>query len=232
MPRIEPRDVSKYCCRQVNLTVADKELLVLWGPNGAGKTTLLNVIAGLTDYEGSVLFDGEPVDTLPANKTGVGYLFQRLALFPHLDVTANVAYGLKAKREPQNRVKDRVKELLEMLDICHLAKRYPRELSGGERQRVALARALAPSPRILLLDEPLTGLDAKSALRLRAELKEWQQERGGTMIYVTHNQAEAKEIADRTAYIEGGRIERKISILIYAWCRKLLGRQWQNEYRR
>src|SRR4030043_408368 len=140
MPSITLNNISKYVCQAVNLEIFDKELLVLLGPNGAGKTTLINIIAGLADYRGSVFFDGIPVDKLPANKRGVGYLFQNLALFPHLDVAGNIAYSLKVQKWPQEKVQERVSELLELVNIKHLASRYPGYLSGGEKQRVALAR--------------------------------------------------------------------------------------------
>ena len=208
MPSIELRNVSKYVCHDVNLKISNKELLVLLGPNGAGKTTLVNIIAGLTDYDGSVLFDSVPVDKLPANKRGVGYLFQDLVLFPHLDVAANIAYGLTAQKQPQGQTEARVDQLLHMMKIKHLSSRYPKHLSGGEKQRVALARALAPSPRVLLLDEPLSSLDVPTAKYLRTELKQLQQRLGITTVYVTHDLQEAEEMADRIAVLQNGHLEQ------------------------
>jgi len=208
MPSITLKDVSKYICQAVNLEILDKELLVLVGPNGAGKTTLLNVIAGLTDYKGSVYFDGRPVDRLPASQRGVGYLFQNPALFPHLNVAANIAYGLVSHQQAPERVHARVNELLRMMKIEHLASRYPKNLSSGERQRVALARALAFSPKILLLDEPLSSLDVQTAKRLRTELRQLQQSLGITTVYVTHDLQEAEEMGDRIAVIKSGHIEQ------------------------
>ena len=208
MPSIELKNISQYICRQVNLKIRDKELLVLLGPNGAGKTTLVNIIAGLTDYEGSVLFNDVPVDKLPSHKREVGYLFQDLVLFPHLDVAANIAYGLRAKKQPQHQVEARVNELLQMMKIEHLASRYPKHLSGGEKQRVALARALAPSPRVLLLDEPLSSLDVPTTKYLRTELKQLQQRLGITTVYVTHDLQEAEEMADRIAVLQDGHLEQ------------------------
>jgi ABC-type sugar transport system ATPase subunit len=208
MPSITLQNVCKFVCQDVNLEVFDKELLVFLGSNGAGKTTLINIIAGLTDYKGSVLFDGVPVDRLPADKREVGYLFQSLVLFPHLDVSANIAYGLSARRWPQYRVEDRVNELLKLVSIRHLASRYPNQLSGGERQRVALARAIASSPRVLLLDEPLSSLDAQTAKYLRTELKQLQRRLGITTVYVTHDLMEAVEMADRMAIIQNGCVEQ------------------------
>jgi ABC-type Fe3+/spermidine/putrescine transport system ATPase subunit len=208
MPSIKLEKICKYICRDVELEISDRELLVLLGPSGAGKTTLLNIIAGLTDYQGSVLFDSQRVDKLPASKREVGYLFQDLFLFPHLDVSANIAYGLKARRQPHDGIEDRVAELLHLMKISHLAERYPRHLSGGEKQRVALARALALSPRVLLLDEPLSSLDAQTAKYLRTELKQLQRKLGITTIYVTHDLAEAEEMADRIAVIQEGQLQQ------------------------
>jgi ABC-type Fe3+/spermidine/putrescine transport system ATPase subunit len=208
MPSIRLENICKFICRNVELDIGDRELMVLLGPSGAGKTTLLNIIAGLTDYEGSVLFDGQPVDKLPASKRGVGYLFQDLFLFPHLDVSANIAYGLKTQPPPHHGINERVTELLHLMKISHLAGRYPKRLSGGEKQRVALARALALSPRVLLLDEPLSSLDTQTAKYLRTELKQLQRKLGITTIYVTHDLAEAEEMADRIAVIQEGQLQQ------------------------
>jgi len=208
MPAIELKNICKHICHDVNLRIFNKELLVLLGPNGAGKTTLINIIAGLTDYEGSVLFDSVAVDKLPASKREVGYLFQDLVLFPHIDVAANIAYGLRARKQPQPEVEARVDELLQMMRIKHLSLRYPRHLSGGEKQRVALARAFAPAPKVLLLDEPLSSLDTQTAKYLRTELRQLQRELGTTTIYVTHDLQEAEEMADRIAIIHSGHIEQ------------------------
>jgi len=208
MPSIELKNICQYICRDVNLKIGDRELMVLLGPNGAGKTTLANIIAGLTDYEGSVLFNGAAVDKLPPHKREVGYLLQDLVLFPHLDVAANIAYGLRAKKEPQDNIEARVNELLQMMKIGHLASRYPKQLSGGEKQRVALARALAPSPKVLLLDEPLSSLDVPTTKYLRTELRQLQQKLGITTVYVTHDLQEAEEMADRIAVLEDGHLEQ------------------------
>jgi ABC-type Fe3+/spermidine/putrescine transport system ATPase subunit len=208
MPSITLKSVSKYVCQAVDLEIFDKELVVLLGPNGAGKTTLVNIIAGLIDYRGSVLFDSVPVDKLPANRRGIGYLFQDLALFPHLDVAANIAYGLISRQQPRERVDVRVNELLQMMKVEHLSSRYPKNLSGGEKQRVALARALALSPRVLLLDEPLSSLDVQTAKYLRTELRQIQRNLGVTTVYVTHDLEEADEMADRIAVLQNGHLEQ------------------------
>jgi ABC-type Fe3+/spermidine/putrescine transport system ATPase subunit len=208
MPTIELKDISNYACHQVNLKILSDELLVVLGPNGAGKTTLLNVIAGLTDYEGSVIFDGTSIDGLPPQKRSVGYLFQELVLFPHLDVASNIAFSLTCHGWPKEKAEVRVSEMLDLTRIAHLASRYPRYLSGGEKQRVALARALAPIPNILLLDEPLSGLDLQAAKHLRSELKHLQRSLGITTVYVTHELAEAEEMGDRIAFMENGYVEQ------------------------
>ncbi len=208
MPAIELRDIGNYACRGINLEVLSGELLVLLGPNGAGKSTLLDVIAGLTEYEGSVLFDGLPVDRLPPQRRRVGYLFQDLSLFPHLDVASNIAYGLKARQTVKEDIVARMEELLDLVRIRHLSSRFPRHLSGGEKQRVAFARALATSPDILLLDEPLSSLDMQTSKYLRSELKQVQRRLGITTLYVTHELAEAEEVADRVAVIHEGHLEQ------------------------
>jgi len=208
MSSIKLKNISKYVCKNINLEIFDKELLVLLGPNGAGKSTLLNVIAGLIDYEGSVFFDNKPIDKLPANQRRIGYLFQELNLFPHLDVSANIAYGLRVQKKLPNEIKASVDELLQIMKIKHLSSRYPKELSGGEKQRVALARALANSPRILLLDEPMNSLDYRTSKYLRTEFKILQKKLGITTIYVTHNFYEAEEMAERIAVLDKGRVEQ------------------------
>jgi len=208
MSSIKLKNISKYICKNINLEIFDKELLVLLGPNGAGKSTLLNVIAGLIDYEGSVFFNNMPVDKVPANKRRIGYLFQELNLFPHLDVSDNIAYGLRVQKQSQDEIKDRVEKLLQIMKIKHLSSRYPKELSGGEKQRVALARALANSPRILLLDEPMNSLDYRTSKYLRTEFKILQKKLGITTLYVTHNFYEAEEMAERIAVLDRGRVEQ------------------------
>ncbi len=208
MPSIELRGVTNFICRHIDLRIEDGELLVLLGPTGAGKTTLLNVIAGLAEYNGSVLLDGSPIDDTPPHQRGIGYLFQDLALFPHLDVSANITYGLKVQKRPPAEIMTRLKELLRLMRIEHLAHCFPRDLSGGERQKVALARALAPSPQILLLDEPLSNLDLRTSKYLRIELKSLQSKLGITTIYVTHNQREAEELGDRIAVIYQGTLQQ------------------------
>ncbi len=208
MPVISLSSITNHICQNTNLQVHDGELLVLAGTTGAGKTTLLNVIAGLTPYGGSVQFNGTSVDLLPPSKRNVGYLFQEFALFPHLRVTENIAFGLEARGLDKKNISRRVAELLALLKIDHLSNRYPKSLSGGEKQRIALARTLAPNPEILLLDEPFSNLDQRTAKFLRLEIKSLQQKLGLTAVYVTHNQVEAFEMGDRLAVIRNGQIEQ------------------------
>ena len=208
MPRIELKNVSKYILKDINLTIEDKELLALVGPNGSGKSTLLNIISGLTDYEGEVFFDEKKMDIIPPHKRGVGYLFQDLALFPHLDVASNISYGLKAQNYPEQVVEKRVKELMGVLHISKLKERYPQNLSGGEKQRVAIARAIAPFQKILLLDEPTSSLDAQTSKYFRAEICSLLKGLEITSVFVIHDLLGAEEIADRIAIIHNGQIEQ------------------------
>jgi len=208
MPTIELRNISNFICRNISLKISSGELLVLLGPTGAGKTTLLNIISGLTPYEGSILFDDEPIDKIPVSRRGIGYLFQDLALFPHLDVRSNIIYGLFIKKLGQDEIEPKLDEMCALLNIGHLLGRYPKDLSGGERQRVALARAIAPSPRILLLDEPFNSLDVKTRKYLRLEFKRILKGLGLTTIFVTHDFKEAEEMGDRLAVIDSGKLEQ------------------------
>ena len=206
MTCIELKHVTNYILKDVNLRVNSGELLVLLGPNGAGKTTLLNVIAGLVKYRGTVLFDGKPVDNIPPHLRGIGYVPQSLALFPHLNVYGNVAYGLRVKGTPKSEIERRVREVMELLGIWSLRDKYPMKLSGGEQQKVAIARALAIKPRILLLDEPFNNLQANIRKSLRLEVKRIQQTLKITTIFVTHDITEAEELGDRIAVLNNGRI--------------------------
>ncbi len=208
MPAISIRNINNCACHNVNLDIHDKEFMVILGPNGSGKTTLLNIIAGLAEYQGTVMFDGVPIDRVQVDKRGIGYLLQNLVLFPHMDVYRNIAYGLWVKKESPKTIEQRVNELLKTLNISHLSTRYPGSLSGGEKQRVALARALIMSPKVLLLDEPLSSLDAQTSKYLRSELKQIQRKLGITTIYVTHSFTEAEEMADRIAILHNGNVEQ------------------------
>ncbi|SPD71888.1 putative molybdate ABC transporter, ATP-binding protein [uncultured Desulfobacterium sp.] len=208
MPEIVLRAINNFVCRDITLRVNNGELLVLLGPTGAGKTTLLNIIAGLIAYQGTVSFNGSPVDNLPARLRRVGYLFQDPALFPHLDVRSNIAYGLKIQGCSEKELSYRVNGMLHLMNITHLSHRYPKDLSGGEKQRIALARALAPSPQVLLLDEPFSSLDFRTSRYLMMELRRIQKQLGITTVYVTHNLLEAREMADRIGIICDGKLEQ------------------------
>ncbi len=206
MPSIELKSVSNYVFSNLNMEIFDGELLVVLGSNGAGKTTLLNIIAGLAKYTGAVLFDGVPVDKTPVNERQIGYIFQNLALFPHLDVASNVGYSLMIKGKEEGEIMQKVDELLQLTKIEHLKHRYPKNLSGGEKQRVALARALASSPKVLLLDEPFNSLDIGMCECLRKEIRQVQREMGITTVFVTHNLADVAEMGDRVVVLNNGKI--------------------------
>ncbi|NOQ33979.1 MAG: ATP-binding cassette domain-containing protein [Methanosarcinales archaeon] len=206
MPDIELKNIRNYVFNDLNMEIFDEELLVVTGPNGAGKSTLLATIAGLVNYDGTVLFDGVTVDRIPTNERKIGYLFQNLALFPHLNVASNIGYGMVVKGDGKTEIAQNVDELLELMRIEHLRDRYPKNLSGGERQRVALARALAVSPEVLLLDEPFNSMDSGTCQCMRKEIRKIQKDRGITTVLVTHNPEEAEEMGDRIITIAGGRI--------------------------
>ena len=196
----------------VDLTIGDGEFFTLLGPSGCGKTTLLRMIAGFNDPdEGDILFGGESILHLPAHKRDTGMVFQNYALFPHLSVEENVAYGLRARGIKGQEVKDRVKDILEAVQLGDMASRYPRQLSGGQQQRVALARALVIRPRVLLMDEPLSNLDAKLRVSMREEIRRIQQNLGITTVYVTHDQEEAMAVSDRIAIFYAGHLQQVAS---------------------
>jgi sulfate transport system ATP-binding protein len=211
---IEARGITKgfgefVALGDVCVDVPTGSLTALLGPSGSGKSTLLRVIAGLERPDaGSVWLDGDDVTARPPQKRGVGFVFQHYAAFKHMTVWDNIAFGLTIRRRPRGEIRGRVAELLELVQLTGLAKRYPAQLSGGQRQRMGLARALAVDPKVLLLDEPFGALDA----RVRKELREWlrrlHDETGTTTVIVTHDQEEAMEVADRVAVLNGGRIEQ------------------------
>jgi ABC-type Fe3+/spermidine/putrescine transport system ATPase subunit len=193
----------------LSLEVAPGELVSVVGGSGCGKTTTLRMIAGFERPDaGEVAFDGRVVNDVPPRARGVGIVFQSYALFPTMTIYENIAFGLRVARWPEPRIRERVAEMVELTRLGGLEGRYANQLSGGQQQRVALARALARRPGILLLDEPLSALDAKIRLRLRGELRKIQQDLGITTIYVTHDQEEALSIADRIAVMADGRIEQ------------------------
>ncbi len=193
----------------VSLDIPAGELVALLGPSGCGKTTLLRIVAGLLRQTGgTVRIGAETVDALPTNERGAGIVFQNYALFPHMTVEANVAYGLRARGVPAADAQARAAEMLAMVRMADFGKRYPRELSGGQQQRVALARTLAVRPRVLLLDEPFAALDKNLRLDMQIEIKRIQRELGITTLLVTHDQDEAMSMADRIAVMHSGRVEQ------------------------
>ena len=209
LDRVTHRFGDVTAVTDIELDIAGGELVALLGPSGCGKSTLLRIIAGfIAQSEGRVLFDGEPVDHLVPTRRGAGIVFQNYALFPHMSVAGNVAYGLQARRLPRGRIEARVTQMLQLVHMEGFANRLPRQLSGGQQQRVALARALAVDPKILLLDEPFGALDKNLRLDMQIEVKRLQREYGITTILVTHDQDEALSMADRIAVMNRGRIEQ------------------------
>ena len=201
--------VKKYgdfvALKGVSLDIREGEFFTLLGPSGCGKTTLLRMIAGFNSIEGGEFYFGDKlINTVPAHKRDIGMVFQNYAIFPHLTVEENVAYGLKARKVPKAEIAPRVEEALELVQIAHLSKRKPSELSGGQQQRVALARAFVIEPSVLLMDEPLSNLDAKLRVQMRTVIKKLQRKLGITTIYVTHDQEEALAISDRIAVMKDG----------------------------
>jgi putative spermidine/putrescine transport system ATP-binding protein len=193
----------------IDLDIAGGELVALLGPSGCGKSTLLRIIAGfIRQTAGRVLFDDGVVDHLPAGARGAGIVFQNYALFPHMTVAENVAYGLQAHRWPREKIRPRVDEMLALVHMSAFAPRRPLQLSGGQQQRVALARCLAIDPKVLLLDEPFGALDKNLRLDMQIEVKRLQRQSGITTILVTHDQEEALSMADRVAVMSRGRIEQ------------------------
>jgi ABC-type Fe3+/spermidine/putrescine transport system ATPase subunit len=194
---------------RVNLEIEEGEFICFLGPSGCGKTTVLRMITGFeTVTEGKIVFDGKVINDLIPQKREFGIVFQSYALFPNMTVEENIAFGLKVRRMPKKPMAVRVEEMLDLIGLRDWRNLYPAQLSGGQQQRVALVRALAPNPRVLLLDEPLSALDAKIRVRLRAEIKRLQQELKKTMIYVTHDQEEALSIADRVVVMETGQFRQ------------------------
>jgi putative spermidine/putrescine transport system ATP-binding protein len=212
--RIALRGVSKRfgpstAVDELSLDIHPGELVALVGGSGCGKTTTLRLIAGFERPDaGEIRFDDRVVNDVPPSRRGVGIVFQSYALFPTMTVADNIAFGLRVARWPQVQIRARVAELVVLTHLGGLEGRYANQLSGGQQQRVALARALARRPAMLLLDEPLSALDAKIRLRLRAEIRKIQQDLGVTTLYVTHDQEEALSLADRLAVMRGGRIEQ------------------------
>ena len=191
----------------LDLTVRGGEFIALLGPSGCGKTTALNSIAGLLPLTaGSIELDGRRIDTLPPERRGFGMVFQNYALFPHLTVRANVAFGLKMQKRPKAEIKQRVEDVLKLVRLTEHAHKHPGQLSGGQQQRVAIARAIVLEPPLVLMDEPLSNLDAALRLDMRAEIRRIHQEFGLTTLYVTHDQEEALSLADRLVVLDSGHV--------------------------
>jgi sulfate transport system ATP-binding protein len=211
---IEARNVTKrfgefVALDDVSIDVESGSLTALLGPSGSGKSTLLRVIAGLEVPDaGDVFISGREATALAPQKRGVGFVFQHYAPFTHMTVRENVAFGLKIRKRPKDEIRARVDELLELVQLAGLGKRYPSQLSGGQRQRMALARALAPEPEVLLLDEPFGALDARVRVELREWLRRLHEEMHVTTIFVTHDQEEALELADSIVVMNKGRVEQ------------------------
>ncbi|MDQ0320990.1 putative spermidine/putrescine transport system ATP-binding protein [Pararhizobium capsulatum DSM 1112] len=195
--------------KDFNMTIDKGEFVSFLGPSGCGKTTILRMIAGFeAPSGGSITIGGKSQTNLKPNQRNIGMVFQAYALFPNMNVADNVAFGLKVAGKPAAEIEARVKEMLGLIKLDHLAERYPYQMSGGQQQRVALARALAPKPQVLLLDEPLSALDAKIRVSLREEIRMIQQQLGITTVFVTHDQEEALSISDRIVVMNAGRADQ------------------------
>lgn len=193
----------------LNLNIRKGELVALLGPSGCGKTTTMRAIAGLmTPHSGKISIDERDVTKVSANKRGIGLVFQSYALFPHLTAFENVAFGLRLQKLPTPEITSKVEDGLQKVGLAHLANRKPAEMSGGQQQRLSLARSLVMEPKVLLLDEPLSNLDARLRLDMRTELQRVQRDTGITMVFVTHDQAEALALADRIVLMKDGAIEQ------------------------
>jgi len=193
----------------IDLEIKTGELVTILGPSGCGKTTTLRMVAGFEfPTEGSILIGGQDVATVPPNKRGISMVFQSYALFPHLNIFENVAYGLRVQKLPKAEIERRTKDMLELMQLSSMAKRYPSQVSGGQQQRIALARAVVIEPSVLLFDEPLSNLDAKLREYMRDELRKLQKRLGITSLYVTHDQEEAMAISDRIVIMQDGFIRQ------------------------
>ncbi len=209
MEGVARRFGSAVALDHLDLTISGGEFLALLGPSGCGKSTALNCLAGLLPLSaGSILLDDERIDGLPPEKRGFGMVFQNYALFPHLSVRKNVAFGLSIRRVPKAEIRQRVDEALALVELTEHADKLPGQLSGGQQQRVAIARAIVIRPRLVLMDEPLSNLDAKLRLQMRTEIRRLHQSLGLTTVYVTHDQEEALALADRIVVLRGGRVEQ------------------------
>ncbi len=211
---IELKDITmtfegETVLNDICLDINDKEFITLLGPSGCGKTTTLRIIAGFLEPDhGDIIFEHKKINDLPSYKRNVNTIFQRYALFPHLNVYENVAFGLRVKKLPENEIKEKVTEMLKLVNLSGFERRKIDKLSGGQQQRVAIARALANNPKILLLDEPLAALDLKLRKDMQNELKKIQRQLGITFVFVTHDQEEALSMSDRVVVMDNGKIQQ------------------------
>src|SRR5213596_747340 len=195
--------------RGIDLDIADHEFVVLVGPSGCGKSTTLRMIAGLEDItDGDIMIGGDVVNDVPPKDRDIAMVFQNYALYPHMTVAENMSFGLRLKHYPKAEIKSRVTEAARMLDITDLIDRKPKQLSGGQRQRVAMERAIVRNPKVFLFDEPLSNLDAKLRVQMRAEISRIQRQLSVTTLYVTHDQVEAMTMGDRVAVLRRGRLQQ------------------------
>lgn len=209
LKNIQKKFGSNVVVDNFNLQIEQGECISFLGPSGCGKTTTLNMIAGfLEPDQGELLIKGKRMNGVPSNKRELGMVFQTYSLFPHMTIFENVAYGLKLRKVPKAEIAERVNKVLELVKLPHVKDRYPKQLSGGQRQRIAIARALVTEPSLLLLDEPLSNLDAKLREELRDEMKRLQQEIGVTTIFVTHDQEEALYMSSRIVVLDHGKVEQ------------------------
>ncbi len=215
MATVELRDISKtypgdiQAVRNADITVEDQEFMVLVGPSGCGKTTTLRMIAGLEEIDGGELYiDGKRMNDVPPKDRDIAMVFQNYALYPHMTVYENMAFGLKIRKFPKVEIKKRVGEAAKILDIGELLERKPKALSGGQRQRVAVGRAIVRQPKVFLFDEPLSNLDAKLRVQMRAEISSLHNRLEATMVYVTHDQVEAMTMGDRIVVMDNGKIQQ------------------------
>lgn len=212
------KDVSKVFSKngenlravdKINITVKKGNLVTFLGPSGCGKTTTLRMVAGFElPTEGTIHINGQDLTNVPVNKRGIGFVFQNYALFPHMTIFNNVAYGLKAKKMPPDQIAKKVRDALDLVGLQTSANRFPNQLSGGEQQRVALARVIVMEPSLLLMDEPLSNLDAKLRIRMRTEIRKIQKKLGITCLYVTHDQSEALTVSDQIVVMSRGKVEQ------------------------
>ncbi len=215
MARLELKNINKiypdgaHIIKDANLTIEDGEFTVFVGPSGCGKSTMLRMVAGLEEISsGEMCLDGEVVNNLSPTDRGIGMVFQSYALYPHMTVFENIAFGLKLAKKGKEEIDSAVRQVAEMLELTNLLKQKPSQLSGGQRQRVAIGRAIVRNPKLFLLDEPLSNLDASLRVRMRLQLAEYHQKLKSTVIYVTHDQVEAMTLADKIVVLRDGAIEQ------------------------